>query len=155
MFDSQTWFHKKASAYVEAQILFHLNQCGIFNILSRDKPIGIDKISHSLNLDKRILSILLDYIHQVDVIIEKTTDGKFILSDKGHAVLSRYGRKDEDGFQYNLFDVRVGAFGPVWKSLGELLRKESKYGIDIKRDGQYAEEGLYKLSTAFLFKKAS
>jgi len=58
----------------------------------------------------------------------------------------------KDGSQQqsiNMFDVRVGAYGPVWQNLSRMLSGDGKYGKDFHREGRYAENGVFKLAMRF------
>lgn len=87
----------------------------------------------TLDLDERILQSLLDYAADVGEIIRADADGVFRLTPFGQKVTGRYGKVNGDRTTYNMFDVRVGAWGPVWANLGEMLRKTKVYGVDLHR----------------------
>lgn len=143
--DPEEWFHSLATSHVESQIYFHLNQCGVFQYLR----LGGDAktIAESLKLDERILESLLDYSANVGDIICADDHGSYCLTQFGHEVVERYGKKNGDRTVYNIFDVRIGAWGPVWTNLSELLRKSKIYGIDVHRAGEHAADGLFKLAS--------
>jgi hypothetical protein len=48
-----------------------------------------------------------------------------------------------------MFDVRVGAYGPVWQNLGRMLSGSGCYGRDFHREGRYAEDGVFKFAMKF------
>ncbi|MDG4763209.1 class I SAM-dependent methyltransferase [Solwaraspora sp. WMMD406] len=142
--DPQAWFHQLATHYVEAQIYFHLNQCGVFQRLRAGGTAG--ELAEALDLDERVLGSLLDYAASVGEIIHVDSDGVFTLTPFGQAVTDRYSKVNGDRTSYNMFDVRVGAWGPVWVGLGDMLRKSKVYGVDLHRAGEYAADGLFKLA---------
>ncbi|MDP6942671.1 MAG: hypothetical protein QF464_00855 [Myxococcota bacterium] len=124
-------------------MLFHLNQVGVVGALAEaDGPRAAADLAEALSLDERILKTLLEYVCGVDTILEQSEDG-FALTAFGRAVIARYGKETGDGVQVNLFDVRTGAYGPVWQSLSDLLTKDATYGETVHRAGEYAERGLY------------
>ena len=140
--DPERWFHERAAHYVEAQILYHLGRLGVIASL-RQSPQSARALGESLGLVPAVLETLLDYVAGVDEILEQSEEGVFALTDFGQAVLDRYGRRGPGGEQFNLFDVRVGAYGPVWSKLDKLLRDEESYGREFSRAGEVAAEGLY------------
>lgn len=142
--DPEEWFHRLATHYVEAQIYFHLNQCGVFQKL-RDGARASD-LAVTLDLDERILRSLLDYAADVGEMIRAEPDDVFTLTPFGQKVADRYSKVNGDRTTYNMFDVRVGAWGPVWFNLGEMLRKTKVYGEDVHRAGEFAADGLFKLA---------
>jgi SAM-dependent methyltransferase len=143
-FDPEEWFHRLATHYVEAQIYFHLNQCGVFQNLRDGATVG--ELVVRLDLDERILQSLLDYAADIGEIIRPDADGVFRLTPFGQTVTERYSKVNGDRTTYNMFDVRVGAWGPVWANLGEMLRKTKVYGVDLHRAGEFAADGLFKLA---------
>lgn len=143
--DPETWFHTLATHYVEAQIYFHLNQSGVFQKLT-DAPQGAGDLAQALRLDVRILDILLDYCASVGALIARTAGGQYVVTPFGAGVLRRYGKVNGPRVTHNLFDVRIGAWGPLWTHLGGLLRQEKVYGVDVRRAGEYAADGLFKLA---------
>ena len=68
----------------------------------------------------------------------------------GAAVLARFGRTDGDTKHFNLFDVRVGAYGPVWADLGRLLSGELRYGEGLQRAGEVAASAVYTVSAQMI-----
>jgi hypothetical protein len=142
--DPEEWFHRLATHYVEAQIYFHLNQCGVFEKLRHGATAG--DLATTLDLDERILHSLLDYAADVGEIIRADADGGFRLTPFGQAVAERFSKVNGDRTTYNMFDVRVGAWGPVWVNLGEMLRRTKVYGVDLHRAGEFAADGLFKLA---------
>lgn len=139
--DPQTWFHDRATAYVEAQMLFHLGRTGVMAALV-EGPATTAELAGRLGLVEQPLEACLDYVSGVDDLVEKDGD-RWALTDFGRAVAKRFGRETPDGLRLNLFDVRVGAYGPVWGGLGQLLRGEATYGDGVLRAGGEAAEGLY------------
>ncbi len=144
--DPEEWFHRLATHYVEAQTYFHLNQCGVFQRLHDGARAA--ELAAALDLDERILQSLLEYAANVGVIIRADGDGVFHLTPFGRAVVGRYSKVNGERTTYNMFDVRIGAWGPVWVNLGELLRKTKVYGVDVHRVGEFAADGLFKLAAA-------
>ncbi|MBA2672780.1 hypothetical protein [Ramlibacter sp.] len=142
--DPEEWFHRLATHYVEAQIYFHLNQCGVFQKLQDGATAG--QLAAALELDERILRSVLDYAADVGEIVSVDAGGMFGLTEFGRAVVARYAKVNGERVVYNMFDVRIGAWGPVWVNLGELLRKTRVYGVDVHRAGEHAADGLFKLA---------
>lgn len=142
----QDWFHLRATHYVSAQILFHLNQAGVINALHESGPASAEALAAELGLDARLLGGLLDYIWKTDSILTRGRGGRYGISSFGRRVLDRFARREDGVRRFNLFDVRVGAYGPVWAELGGLLSKRLRYGRDIRRRGGFSADGLYKLS---------
>jgi SAM-dependent methyltransferase len=142
--DPEEWFHRLATHYVEAQIYFHLNQCGVFQ-KPRDGATA-SELAVTLDLDERILQSLLEYVAGVGEIIRADSGGVFRLTPFGQTVTGRYSKVNGDRTIYNMFDVRVGAWGPVWVNLGEMLRRTKVYGVDVHRAGEFAADGLFKLA---------
>ena len=60
---------------------------------------------------------------------------RFALTSFGRTVVQRYGKTTESGLLVNMFDVRVGAYGPVWNSIGDLVSGRSTYGEEVQRGG--------------------
>lgn len=146
----ESWFHRRATLYVEAQILFHLNQVGVLALLSKGGRHSASEVAETLALVPGPTEALLDYVYQVDDLLERHGDGRYSLSVFGKDVLRRYsdGKATGQG-SINMFDVRVGAYGPVWQSLSGILTGDSRYGDDVHRDGRYAESGVFKLAMRF------
>jgi hypothetical protein len=146
----ESWFHRRATLYVEAQILFHLNQVGVLALLSGGDRYLASEVAATLALEPGPTDALLDYVYHVDELLERDGDGRYSLSAFGKEVVRRFS-DGKEGVQasINMFDVRVGAYGPVWGHLSEILTGESRYGEDLHRDGQYAERGVSKLSVRF------
>jgi hypothetical protein len=142
--DPEEWFHRVATHYVEAQIYFHLNQCGVFQRLQSGS--NLHDIAIDLELSEHVLKSLLEYVADVGEIVRERSAGEFCLTDFGQEVARRYSRSIGSRVTYNMFDVRVGAWGPVWTHLGALLRQTKRYGIDVHREGDYAADGLFKLA---------
>jgi hypothetical protein len=146
----ESWFHRRATFYVEAQILFHLNQAGVLRALC-ERPLTPIELALALGLDPAVTEALLDYIFGVDDLLERDDEQRYALSDFGEQVLARYSdaEAEPDSRSINMFDVRVGAYGPVWRNLGAMLKGESRYGRDFHREGRYAENGVAKLARHF------
>src|SRR5271157_484560 len=119
----EIWFHRRATSYVEAQILFHLNQAGVFNLLDEGESRTAAEIAGSLQLDGSATEALLDYLHSVDDLLDRDARGGYSLSEFGMKVVERFSNGGRDGGRrmINLFDVRVGAYRPVWENLGHML----------------------------------
>ena len=147
---AEVWFHRKATAYVEAQILFHLNQVGVFAKLVTSGPISGAEIAAQLHLDEDVTEALLDYVYEVDELLDRDDKDRYSLSHFGRQVVQRFSNPHaaEKG-AINLFDVRVGGYAPVWANLGHMLRSTGRYGQDFRRDGRFAEGGVSKLSNHF------
>ncbi|HET9896584.1 MAG TPA: hypothetical protein VFQ44_16775 [Streptosporangiaceae bacterium] len=146
----ESWFHRRATQYVEAQILFHLNQVGVIELLSRGGRHRASEVAAALSLKPGPTDALLDYIYQVDDLLERDGDSRYSLSEFGEQVVRRFsGGKEAGQGPINMFDVRVGAYGPVWQHLGGILTGDRRYGEDIHRDGRYAESGVSKLAMRF------
>ena len=144
-FSPEIWFHRRASLYVETQVLFHLNQCGVFAVLGRGGVHSCAEMAEELGLEEAVLQACLEYVSSMDEILESREGGGFSLTQAGQAVLTRFGRETSEGLAVNLFDVRVGGYGPVWKALGDLLRGEARYGEDVHRAGEMAAQGVFKI----------
>lgn len=153
MKNSQTpevWFHHLGTQYVLAQILFHLNQKGVFNDLLEQGPSRVQEIATRLKLQEKTLDCLLDYVLNVDHLLSRDGQGRYSFTEFGRAVLKRYERVDNGQRHFNFLDVRIGGYGNVWSALGELLSGKARYGHEVKRDGRFAEDGLYKSSIGFV-----
>jgi hypothetical protein len=144
--DPQTWFHDKATAYVEAQMLFHLGRAGVFAALA-DGPATTQALADRLGLELAPLTASLEYIAGVDALLERDPSGAYGLTAFGRAVLARFGRDTPSGLRVNLFDVRVGAYGPVWAGLGGMLDGSTPYGEGVQRAGDEAATALYTVCT--------
>jgi len=143
---AESWFHELATHYVLAQALFHLNRCGVFEFIDRRGPCRASDLASSLGLESEHLETLLEYVTGVDRLLARDAEGAYGFTPWGLGVLERYGRAADDGTRsFNFFDVRVGAYGPVWAALGGLLRGEERYGESIKRHGEEAAQGVYKV----------
>ena len=147
----ESWFHRRATLYVEAQILFHLNQVGVFGFLSNGGSHTVAQIAESLSLDAGVADALLDYVFGVDDILDRDEDGRYSLSEFGRKVVDRFSDMKSDTGQkaINMFDVRVGAYGSVWGNLSKMLTGELRYGKDFHRKGEDAEKAVFKLSMNF------
>jgi hypothetical protein len=143
--DPEIWFHTLATHFVEAQIYFHLNQLDVFPHLREGGAHSAD-VAERLRLDARILDILLDYVAHIGQIVTREPGGRYQITPFGERVLTRYGKTNGDQVSYNLFDVRIGAWGPLWTNLRGLLDQSIIYGKDLHRIGDYAADGLFKLA---------
>lgn len=146
----EQWFHERATHYVEAQVLFHLNQSGVLNLVDAEGPLTVREIAARLGLVPHVLSCCLDYVTNVDRLFEVDDEGRYGFTDFGRRVLARYSRDDIDRRNFNLFDVRVGSYGPVWSNLTDLLSGEQAYGEGVARTGEHAAIGVYKVAPNFL-----
>ncbi len=147
--DPEEWFHQSATTYVQAQILFHLNQTGVINFIFSNGPSTSKEIAEKLNLVTGTLETLLDYAFHVDEIFQRDSGRRYEFSEFGRAVLKRYGREVNGMHHFNFFDVRLGGYEPVWNGLSKLLKGEAKYGNQIHRRGEFAAEGLFTSSIGF------
>jgi hypothetical protein len=147
----ESWFHRRATFYVEAQILFHLNQVGVLSLLKQGDSHTASQIASTLGLDVTATDALLDYVFQVDGLLDRDEQNKYSLSEFGKKVIERFSDSKGDAGQesINMFDVRVGAYGPVWQNLGRMLSGDGRYGEDFNREGRYAENGVFKLAMRF------
>lgn len=145
--DPTHWFHDISTKYVLAQIYFSLNQVGVVSLLARQTQSG-KQLADSLFLDEHTLVTLLDYARGVDVVFEKNDDGKYALTYNGSKIVRRFS-DPANTESVNMFDVRVGCYGPVWAGLESMLSGAASYGDGIERNGKYAEKGVGKLSRHF------
>jgi hypothetical protein len=147
----ESWFHQRATLYVEAQILFHLNQAGVWGLLKQGGAHTAPEIASSLRLDAAATDALLDYVFQVDRLLERDERETYSLSEFGRQVVERFSdaKGDAGKESINMFDVRVGAYGPVWQNLGRMLSGDGRYGEDFQREGRFAENGVFKLAMRF------
>lgn len=147
----ETWFHRRATSYVEAQVLFHLNQVGVFGLLNDEGVRSVEQIASSLALETSATAALLDYVFEVDDLLDRDESGRYALSEFGKSVVRRYSdmKADRSSRSINMFDVRVGAYGPVWQNLSRMLNGEAEYGREFHRDGRFAENGVFKLAMNF------
>jgi hypothetical protein len=147
----ESWFHRRATFYVEAQILFHLNQVGVLGLLNGGDVYTAAEMAKSLHLDPGATDALLDYVYEVDELLNRSPQGKYSLSEFGRKVVDRFSAKNGFGEPQaiNMFDVRVGAYGPVWQNLSGMLSGAGRYGEDFHRDGRFAETGVSKLAMNF------
>jgi hypothetical protein len=147
----ESWFHRRATFYVEAQILFHLNQVGVWSLLKKGGSHTAPQIASALSLDAGATAALLDYVFHVDGLLDRDEEDQYSLSEFGRKVIERFSDQKGDGGEesINMFDVRVGAYGPVWQNLGRMLSRDGRYGVDFHREGRYAENGVFKLAMRF------
>jgi hypothetical protein len=142
----ETWFHHRATCYVETQMLFHLNDVGALGLLSDGEWHAPAAIANELQLDTAAVEAVLAYVFAVDDLLEHDDADRYALSAFGRSVVERFSGTDGT---INMFDVRVGAYGTVWANLGRMLRGDGRYGQDFQRNGRYAEAGVSKLSMKF------
>jgi hypothetical protein len=147
--DPEAWFHVRAALHVETQLLFHLNQAGVFQHLDRRGPSTAGEMAEALGLVPHVLEVALDYVVGVDNLLERRPDDRFAVSPFGERILDRYGRDTRDGRVFNFFDVRAGAYGPVWAGFGDMLSGEAPYGQGVVRSGEHAANALYKSAQSF------
>jgi hypothetical protein len=145
----EIWFHTMANHYVEAQVLFHLNQAGIFLELQSGARLHSTDLAKKLNLHEPTLISLLDFIVGVDNILQRDDLGAYSLTSFGKEICERFGRKLNGINSINLFDVRVGSYGPVWAALPKLLSQNPKEREEAKRLGSYAENALHNIASKF------
>ena len=136
---AEHWFHQRAAFYVEAQLLYHLSQLGVWRLIAEQGPVSTSSIAGSLDLSEPALQAVLDFVHGVDHLLDHDEQG-WRVSSFGQEVMARYGR----GGAINFFDVRVGGYGPVWAGTDRLLRGEA-----VPRHGAAAAEGVYKVAARF------
>jgi hypothetical protein len=146
----EAWFHRLATDHVAAQIVFALNQTGVWLHLAEHGPASPAELAGALGLAPAALDCLLDYTLHVQPLLVRDERGSYALSEFGRSVLRRYERVDDGRRAVNLFDVRIGAYGPVWRALESLLRGTARYGIDVVRDGRFAEDAVYKIGPRFV-----
>ena len=145
----ELWYHRLGTTYVVAQIMFHLNQTGVIAWLADKGASSSGDLSKALNLNLGKLETLLNYVASVDEVIALDEDGKYFFTEFGREVIKRYSRVENEFKLYNFHEVRVGAYGNVWDSIGQLLTGEKVYGKDIKRRGEFAETGVYAQALKF------
>ena len=142
--EAEEWFHQKATDYVVAQAMFHLNQEGVLSALNMSRTsVSAEELAAERNLDSDKLATLLLYLASVDRVFTHEPPDRFALTSFGRTVVQRYGKTTESGLLVNMFDVRVGAYGPVWNSIGDLVSGRSTYGEEVQRKGRFSERGLY------------
>jgi hypothetical protein len=142
-FDPELWFHRRASFYVEAQLLYHLNACGVVGFLHEKGPQTVSMLAEALDLEAKPLRAVLEYLAGIGPVLTLNAQDEFGLSPEGEQVLKRYSRESDSGLAINLFDVRVGAYGPIWDGVGRLLRGESHVGVDLHRKGEVAAQAVF------------
>ncbi len=142
----ELWFHRMGTHYVVAQMYFHLNQLGVLKFIANKSSAKSSEIAAHLNLNENALESALSYLAAVDELITIDKQKEYHFTEFGKAVLNRYKSGEGESQRFNMLDLRVGAFGPIWNSIGGLLSGKAKYGVDVKRDGRFAEEGILKFS---------
>lgn len=117
--------HSLALKYIRG---FMVTECistffntGIFNDMLHDRSLDLDSYAISKNLDKKILKVIFDYLYAVRLL------------DKDNSRY-RFSREGSFIFKYTKgpFDF-VNAYSPIFQNLESLLKKEKKYGVEIKR----------------------
>lgn len=146
---AERWFHQHATSHVVAALLSHLSDLGVVQRLAERGPATADELATALGLAPRPLETVLSYLAAVDPLLNRDPAGAFTLTAFGRDVVARYGRRGPDGLHLNLFAVRVGAYGPIWQAVPELLRGEA-YGGDIRRRGDLAARALYAVANQLL-----
>ena len=96
--DPELWFHERAAFYGEAQVLYHLNESGVFLRLAEDGGTT-EEIAASLGLVEGGLQSLLEFVEGVDDLIARDGQGRWSRSERGRRVLDRFGRMDPDGLR--------------------------------------------------------
>jgi hypothetical protein len=139
------WFHTLGTHYTEAQFIFELNQCGVIEYIHKKNIASAEDIAKDLNYQLQPLKTSLDYLAKISDLIAKNENNQFYFTEFGLKVLEHYKREDAGKLTYNLLDVRVGAYGNVWSSLGEMIRGKKIYGKDFIRRGEYANQGVHIL----------
>ncbi len=66
---AEAWFHRKATEYVGVQILYHLNQVGVWDLLRKEARHSQD-LAAALELEPEVLDVMLEYIEGVDSILD-------------------------------------------------------------------------------------
>ncbi len=145
----EIWYHTLGTHYLCAQLYFEINQVGVIEFLQKNGPSSIAKISEDLKLEIKYLEPVLSYLSSVDELFN-IQDGKVSITEFGKEIIKRFSRADSLEQKINMFDVRIGGFGPVWQNIASLLTKRTIYGKDIYRNNQYIERGLFKLSEQFV-----
>ena len=148
----ESWFHRRATFYVEAQILFHLNQAGVLQLLSNGRAYTARQVADALKLDFHAVDALLDYVFEIDDLLERDDGLAYSLSEFGTKIVERFADSAPGANRrsINMFDVRVGAYGPVWQNIGRMLSGDGRYGQEFHREGRYAENGVSKLARNFM-----
>jgi trans-aconitate methyltransferase len=140
----ELYFHRRATHYVEAQILFHLNELGVFQRLNETGPSTTEDLATGCGgLEAEKLGTVLAYLSNVSPLLERTLNDQWRITEWGMTFLERYGRSDGTTDQYNFFGVRVGAYGPVWQQLGDLLSGKARYGEEVTRRGEFAAQTVF------------
>jgi hypothetical protein len=143
----QLWFHRVATHYVVAQVVHHLNELGVLAELAKREAATAEELATAVGLRPEPLRTVLEFLAGVDPLVRHDEDDRFVLSTFGHDVLRRFARTSEDGRrEYNLFDLRVGAYGPIWTNLDRVLRGDD---AGVVRHGRHAAQAAYKLAPHF------
>jgi len=117
---------------------------GVLEWLDQNTSGTSKDIAAALNLNQAVLDSLMSYVVGIDTILAHDDQRGFYFTTFGETVIARFSRPGPDGREINMFDVRAGGYGPVWNNLDGLLSGELTYGVDIKRAGDRAAQGLYK-----------
>lgn len=141
----EDWFHRIASDYVEAQVLFHLGRAGVLSLLDRRGPLTPEAIAAELGLVVQPLESLLEFVVGVDRLLTFDVEGCYGLTTWGRSVLDRFADRAGPEREFNLFDLRVGSYGPVWTELGGMLDGSRVYGEDFQRSSPEADRAVYKV----------
>lgn len=147
----ESFFHEVGTHYVVAEILFSLNQTTILSRLFDAGTLDLEKVCKEERLNQQVVTSLLDYLSNVTPLFEYSREKSTVhLSEFGQKYLSRYSRRTADGsLHLNFWDVRVGGYGNVWNAVDRLSTNQLTYGVDIKREGQFAEGGVFKTANGF------
>jgi len=142
MNSAEQWFHSRATHYVTTQIFYALAQTGVIQYVADHGPTDLAALAKQTDVKQEVLRSLVEYVAAVDPLLSLTPSNQVLLTEFGEAVVARYGRREGGLLSLNLFDVRVGSYGPVWDALPELLRGDAAYGVDIKRQGAVSARAL-------------
>jgi hypothetical protein len=142
MSSAEQWFHSRATHYVTTQIFYALAQTGVIQHLSDHGPTNLATLAEKTGVKEEVLRSLVEYIAAVDPLLVLDSSDLVLLSEFGEAVVDRYGRREGGQLHLNLFNVRVGAYGPVWSGLPDLLRGDATYDVDIHRRGAISARAL-------------
>ena len=99
----EQWFHRRATHYVEAQVLFHLGQAGVFHQLDSAGACSIEELAAELDLVPEVLATCMEYVHGIDGLLSIDEESRYGLTEFGEAVLARFGRTDGETKHFNFF----------------------------------------------------
>lgn len=146
----EEWFHVRATHYVVASMLYHLGRAGVLTILGERSGATAATLAELTCTEPGLLETVLEYLAAVEDLLDVDDEGRYSLSPFGQRVVRRFTRAGASGTpSINMFDVRVGCYGPVWSSLGRLLDGSVRYDDGLRREGRIAEEGVKKLAHNF------